>query len=66
MYLPSDRDSFESDERAGVINGVKKSLDALQKSFKTDIKSVKVDVATEIGAMRKELEKLRQLQTKPC
>lgn len=61
MYLPSDRESFAVDERAGVINGVKKSLDALQKNVKTDIKTVRTDVAAEVSAiLRSQLARLRE------
>ena len=48
MFLPSDSDVNEMDERAGVINGVAKALDKRMDKLRKEITAVSDDVVLEM------------------
>ena len=55
MFLPSDSDVNEMDERAGVINGVAKALDKRMDKLRKDITAVSDGV---VGLSKEMNEKL--------
>ena len=62
MFLPSDRDADEVDERAGVINGVAKALDKRmdkqaqqQKGDRDQLKKDISDLTEKLAAIEKSL-----------
>ena len=62
MFLPSDSDVNEMDERAGVINGVAKALDKRMDKLRKEITAVSDDVVGLSKEMNAQSEKLAAIE----